>query len=590
MEEILSRPKNRDQLRTEQEDESDDATSDLASTEDLLAEFDVDSDDREFLAEMLRVAPKDEVKELQKAREEQPDYDNSIKDFAEVHPIYGLQAGEVDEDALMEFQSHVYEFSRAAGVARRKAEANVRRAVAAWIKYATMGNRSFVQSEFKVKEGAPKRADVKNYYKVNDISNNAKTEKKKEWRKKKKKKKKKKRELRRDEERNESSQLIAQHEDDNAKAPVFVDTTKVQATPVPIPIAGQKRKRASLESAVAQGGDVEPVQDKRHRRELSGMEVDATTSATIDRHATKMSKTQNNPLASDMVALSIQEPPIKSVKQKKMRPKPGPTTSAYFAKSQAPPVELASSEVAGNLLGGLPDVNATGLSRRDKKRMKRAAEMAARAENLRLEVDLPQGPLAHSADIAAKATLDMEIDKEPMPHQPKLARRITEENAVETAIYGGRPANEPPNETTNSHKKHKRKRKRNQNRLHDDEAESVIIGIREHRERHGPQLFTEQNQKEVPSYPDEGSQPSARGVRSLNSPIENDRIPAKRQQLPEQQDSPSGEHANPLTELDNVNASGQKRERRDRGRRRNRSSLVEPNTELNGQQAKDCHS
>ncbi|KIN03923.1 hypothetical protein OIDMADRAFT_18105, partial [Oidiodendron maius Zn] len=112
---------------------TDKLTSDLASKEDLLAEFDVESEEKDFLIEMLGVAPKDEVEMLQKARETKPDTVKLVEDFAKSHAIYEQREGEIDEEAVVQFQRDVYDFARATRMKRKKAKMDARRAVAAWI-------------------------------------------------------------------------------------------------------------------------------------------------------------------------------------------------------------------------------------------------------------------------------------------------------------------------------------------------------------------------------------------------------------------------------------------------------------------------
>ena len=559
LEEEFDAPPSSQSTPASEDEDAESVTSDSASEEELLAEFDVDSDDRQFLAEMLHSAPGGEVEKLQKARYEELDYDKPITDFAKSHPIYELHGGEVDEDALIQFRKDIYAFSRATGMTRKKAKEDSRRSVAAWVKYVALEDSVSSQGKFKVKEGAPHLTQAKDYYKSDKLSNQLKTKKKKKKKKGKK-----------------STQL-------SSPAPIIADTTNIEATAIPVSAAGEKRKRASLESVVPQDEILEPMRDKRRRKrsrhlahEVGEMEVDSAISIAMDKPATKSAKDQGNHATSNMPALPTQQTPAEPIKPKKMKPKPGPTASAYFAIPQTSLQEHASPRIVGSSLGSSSTVQTTRASRRSEKR--RAAKMAAKGESSSVGVNAEQHPSpVHSTPASSDITSKLQVGTGPKYGQPEPLPSSIIDVAAESAISHPPPIDDPASKITNVHRN--RKRKRNQNWLPADQIALGLAGVSQRRERHAQQV-AQSDPSESPHPLGECGRPLEQRIRSFPP-----------QQEPEEQNRASGEQENPLIELNNVNSSTKSHGRRDRGRGRKRSFLVEPTNEANDpQEAKDRHS
>ena len=227
---------------------TDKLTSDLGSKEDLLAEFDVEPEEKDFLIEILGVAPKDEVEMLQKARETKPDTVKLVEDFAKSHPIYEQREGEIDEEVVVQFQRDVYDFARATRMKRKKAKMDARHAVAAWINYVGLDDSPLSMNKPMVKKGMPHLTFAEDYYlhKDNRLA----------------KKKKKNKKMEKEAKHSERQQVPA--EDEDGTAPVFVDAFEHESGVLTTPVIGEKRSRAGLEDGATQGGDKE--RNKKRRR------------------------------------------------------------------------------------------------------------------------------------------------------------------------------------------------------------------------------------------------------------------------------------------------------------------------------------
>lgn len=531
------------QLRSTIEDEDmSDVTSDLGSDEDLLAEFDVESDEKDFLAEMLRLAPKDEIEKLQKARDEELDYDKPIREFIKAHPIYEQLRGDVDDVVLAEFQNDVFEFSQATGRSKERASADALGALAAWIQYVGLGDTLLNGGELEIKKGTPILTNAKEYY---NISGNGEGNKKKKKKKKKKGK---------DQSHENNLQLPTEIEDDGNRAPIFVDVSKAESVTPTIPTTRRKRKRGSSQVV--------------------------------------MSKSQDNPTISNTKALPTQQTVADSRKPKKMRPKPGPTTSAYFATTQASLVEPSSSKMVEN---SLP-------SKQSQNQQKHRALVAQDAEKSSLVVHEPRP--SHS--INSTHAENLEMDTGSIHPNPEPNRNTTDNVMTEAAVSEIRSTNDPTDEAANSRKKRKRRRKRNNNRLDEthlvESTQSLNLGSRpSHSRETSDRMPTEASPKtrNVVHFDNEDQDESNYNPGSLDAKFlakrkrgehDDQAGSSKRQATTNETENAAGEQGEPPTQLENVNANNQKRERRDRGRGRKHSSVAEPRVESNDQQVKDRHS
>lgn len=134
--------------------------------DDLLDGFDVDSEEKEFLKELLPHASQEEHGLLQKAKEGD-DYTGSrrlstfqseaefltylkstVQDFAKEHPFWSLDRWA--DDDIAEFETDIHEFATAAGMDEKQAEAEFESAFELW-KHA----RGLVDTEMEVEVEAP---------------------------------------------------------------------------------------------------------------------------------------------------------------------------------------------------------------------------------------------------------------------------------------------------------------------------------------------------------------------------------------------------------------------------------------------------
>jgi hypothetical protein len=582
---------------TIEDNRTDDAVNDLASNEDLLADFDVNPEEREYLTELMRMAPENEVAMLQKARHGEIAYGRSVKDFARSHPIYELAPGKTDEGMLSQFRKDVYEFSKASGMKKKKAKAESWRALATWVTHAALEDGLSSGEDF-IESTAPKLTQAKDYYKIDVSSSQAEIRIERNERNERKKEKKRRKREKEGGNQNEK-EGIPVLSDDDTQAPVFVASNTLQATA--LPHSGEKkRKLSSSETQIAQGRNPEAIQNKRHHSEFGSftngvgdIQVDPTTS----RPATKRSK-------------------------------PGPTTSAYFP---IPQTSLEEHE-APKKAGGIPVMlavgdNTTSGSRRDRKRKRLANAKPAEAEISTRETDvarriLPIPPILpmHSTYFPVKAIGGTAAASQPKSNQQAPLQGAVRKAPSEYPASHVQSADEHTDQAPDVHKSPKRKRKRNKNRLGKTELESQAIDADRQHEPHNQQ----QSAQAGPHYAQRGTAtkqstsrilpPNANGVAVITVPLhvrditgrdeeearaETNSVKRQRgdrgrssKRQPDLDTGDSGLTAgeNPLAELDHENSSAQKRERRDRGRGRKRSSFAMPFTEENDQQSKDCHS
>ena len=618
-------PSSQPSLVSESE-ETDKAMSDLASKEDLLAEFDVKSDEKEFLIEMLRVAPKDEVEMLQKARDTETDYDKPVSDFAKGHPIYEQLDGEVDEEVLILFQKDVYEFARATGMKRKKAKVDARRAVAAWIDYVGLGDSSFSEDEPEVKTGIPYLTSAKDYYKHDEDMGKAKTKYKK-------KKKKKKKKERRVEKHNESQEASGRVVDNGGTAPTFVAVSKPKSNAITSLVTREKRKRKSSEDGVDTGGSEERRKKRRkglrhHEQEVGEMEFDRTTPTDVNDHATDISKTHCKSSTSDPTGLPAQQTAATSEKTKKMRPKPGPTTSVYFSNPKSS-VERKIPRTDTTSTDSHLVLRAANLSSQAQRQARQsAAQNGAKMEQPTINIRETQSSLfPYPALVISDASNTAEATTHPISTPPKPQQNTIDEDIAEKTFTEPPRAHGPAVETAIPSKKHKRKRQRNQNRLHEAQTGTFAVDS----ERNGDQPVKGQDpQKEIPALhkytlpleigvqsfhrhgenyrtqmpteaplepSDNARYESERGQNKdshIDSPIKRKRggrcRPSKHQKAPDEAPSDVNRQGKPLTELKGDNGNGTTCSRRNRGRRRKHTPPAEPCIQLNGQQTKDRHS
>jgi hypothetical protein len=582
--------------------EMDDSLADFGVSEDLLDEFNIDSEDKEFLAEMLRVAPKHKIERLEKARDEDgPNFDQPIEDFAKSHPIYDQLDGEIDVGAVVQFQRDVYEFSRAAGMPRKKAKLDARLAVVAWMIALGFGTEILsdaeAAAEVRVRNGTPKLADMKKYYGNDDAFDAAKRKKKKKYKKSKVK-----------------QHVSTEHNVKTAIASSFASTVELEAEDVAIPIPGWKRKRESLGSIVDPDNIAEGIPAKRRRRgprkaqrearklDKSGqMEADATASAGLDAHAAETSKAQESAVTYDKATLPIRETPTDSIKLKKKRSKSGPTTSAYFTNNKGYLVGQISSETVGGPLTSCPS---SSLSKRARKRGKLAALKAAESTNSKFEFSAAQSvrPI-HSTSTVSEPAEDVAMDISSNHMQSAPQSGIIDEGVMDVKIGNAQSYHQVADDGSGPGKKHKRKRKRNHNRLHEGLIESPILSIEEHRQLNSQKRVIGQDMQEVwdprigytqtREYPGHGTGQNEAthyldaGDINTFSKQNGDGDRGRAQQIFHESDITIAEPGKPLSELNNINTSSQKPGRRDRGRKH---SAVVPATESNNQQSKDHHS
>jgi hypothetical protein len=609
--------------------EMDDTIADFGVSDDLLDEFDIDSEDKEFLAEMLRVAPKHEIERLEKARDEdEPNFDQPIEDFAKSHPIYDQLDGEIDVGAVVQFQRDVYEFSRAAGMPRKKAKLDARLAVAAWMIAMGFGtgilSDAETEAELRVRKWAPKLADVKKYYGNDEALDAGK---------------------RMANQKRDKKNKVKQHvsTEDNVKTGITSSSTSMveaEAENVAISVPGWKRKRESLKSIIDPDNIAEGIPAKRRRRgsrkaqrearklnKSRQMEADTTASAGLDTHTAETTKAQESAVTYGKATLSIRETPTDSIKPKKKRSKSGPTTSAYFTASKTHLVGEVSTETVG---GPLTDRPSSSLSKRAQKRGKLASLKAVESTNSRFEFGADQSvrPI-HSTSITFVPAEDVATDISSDHMQSAPQSGITDEVIMDVKIDNAQSYHQLASDGSGPGKKHKRKRKRNHNRLHQRVIESPILSIDEHRELNSKKRFIGQDMQEASDprigcthtresrakllysqlkgnrisaeggpespnvmYPGHGTGEDqathyldAGDINNLSKQNGGDRDRA--QQIFQESDITIAEPGKPLCELNNINTSSQKPGRRDRGRKH---SAVVPATESNNQQSKDHHS
>lgn len=582
-----------------EDEEMDNTEASFETGEDLLEDFDVGSDEREFLAEMLHVAPKDELEKLKSAKDEAyPDFDKPIRDFAQAHPIYELAPASVDEEALEQFETDVREFSRAAGMPKHKSKLHAQLAVATWKRVVGLGTGvlSIEESDTEPSLG-PNLRNARDYYWDAGALVAGKGKKKKK----------------KDNKKKERAQVSAEVGADAERVITFITTAGFEAEGVSIPVTGEKRKRDFLNGVEAQDTVEERKQSKRRRRRLSKAKKDgqnpgyvpnteptATSSGVPCGDANELQKIQvGSSSVNDQETLAIQQTSTAS------NAKPSPTTSKYFAKVQAPLIEQFIPNPATASEAPLPSSN---LSRRGRKKEKRAALEAAKSDKPTLAINSRPVPPTHStiatSELAENGVIETLSDQKPQPMVVDAARTEATDEKIQ-------PHNQPTGEATDVSRKHKRKRKRNHNRLLEVHVESLDVSNDEEGKHHSQQhskengihklheLHTETagGVSEIPNFVHvraEAAQNesidvlSSRDANTIPSRKRGDRgrVPKFQQSL-KQQASFFGEPEMGSTESDNVAAPRQKPERRDRGRKR--SSGVEAGTEPDNQELKGHH-
>ena len=594
-------------------------TSDLASKEDLLAEFDVESEEKDFLIEMLGVAPKDEVEMLQKARETKPDTVKLVEDFAKSHPIYEQREGDIDEEAVVQFQRDVYDFARATRMKRKKAKMDARRAVAAWINYVGLDDSSISMNKQMVKKSMPHLTFAEDCYahKDNRLA-----------------KKKKKNKKRENEAKHSESQQVPAEDEDNT-APVFVDAFELESGILTTPVIGEKRSRADLEDGATQGGDKKRNKKRRRlksaQQEVREVDFDRTSSTVVNGYATEILNDYHNPSASNKVVLSVPQTPAESVKSKKIKPKPSPTTSAYFIHPQSSlkRVIRRTGVISPDFQLDNPDAK---LSRQARQERKHAAKIAPKMEQSEIKVIVVRSPLSPSTAVTFDRVKTAEEDTDLVLNRPQPQQTTINEAGGGKELTEVPKAYEQTVETVNPGTRHKRKRKRNRNRLNEAKTKSSTLGIGERGKHHYRQQVKEHCQQEAIRPWDEDARTLGDAIQQLHYCDGNSQIPAEvpfevlgnahrgkedgqskesqvlgssnanfpkkrkrgdRGRPPRLKKPTEGapseieEQCEPLAEISNVNASGQKRSRGDGDRRRRHSSLGES---PNDQQTKDRHS
>ena len=111
--------------------------------------FDIDPSQKEFMKELLAIAPEEEVELLSpppskkhkhkhsdkvpapsKSPSKQPDVKESVQNFASTHPIYDKRKWA--EEDVEEYQHDIYQFATAAGLGPHQARVLVMLAVGLW--------------------------------------------------------------------------------------------------------------------------------------------------------------------------------------------------------------------------------------------------------------------------------------------------------------------------------------------------------------------------------------------------------------------------------------------------------------------------
>ena len=598
---------------------TDKLTSDLGSKEDLLAEFDVEPEEKDFLIEILGVAPKDEVEMLQKARETKPDTVKLVEDFAKSHPIYEQREGEIDEEVVVQFQRDVYDFARATRMKRKKAKMDARHAVAAWINYVGLDDSPLSMNKPMVKKGMPHLTFAEDYYlhKDNRLA------------------KKKKKNKKREKEAKHSERQQVPAEDEDGTAPVFVDAFEHESGVLTTPVIGEKRSRAGLEDGATQGGDKERNKKRRRlksaQQEVREVDFDRTSSTVVNGYATEILNDYHDPSASNKSVLSVPQTPAESAKSKKIRPRPSPTTSAYFTcpQSSLRRVIRRTGVISPDLQLGNPDAK---LFRRARQERRHAAKIAPKMEQSKIKGIVVQPPLSPSTAITFDRVKTAEEDTDLVLNRPQPQQTTINEVGGKRELTEVPKAYEPTVETVNPGTRQKRKRKRNRNRLNEAKTICSTLDIGERGEHHYRQQGKEHCQQEAIRPWDEDARTLGDAVQQLHYYDGNSKIPAEvpfevprnahrgkeddqskesqvlgssnanfltkrkrgdRGRPPRLKKPTEGapseieEQGEPLAKISNVNANGPKRSRGDGDQRRRHSSLGES---PNGQQTKDRHS
>lgn len=580
--------------------ELDDNISDLAA--DLLDEFDVDPDEKEFLAESLRIAPKSELDMLRKAKDQAyPDFNDPIADFARSHPLYERLDKDVDEGALAQFSRDVFEFSRASGVPRKKSKDNARLSVAAWMKAVGLGDEPEAEAVFKharVKNGVPILTTAEDYYKhyPSKPDQPKKPDKPVPSGKKEKKRNRKQKIL------NDVKAAAGAIEAKVKRAATATAAALLELEPnnVDIPTIGEKRRRDTSESVPSQNEAQDQISHKRRRKErkkppleairpdkAKAVEHNGTVSTAINSDAVKTSNGQHNTTTQEEAALPTQQTSGEPMEPKQKTPVPGPTKSAYFPKLQPPVISQPSFP---SVQASLAAVSSSSLSKRAKKRQRLEA---SKLENPGLDAKATQ-PTASPHFKKPKPNPVENTTIDISSHPP---RSLSDEVTLKPADGNSQSHPERTDEAGNLDTKRKRKRKKNHNRLSEGTLESPAVAIHDGRDGQVPPQLKEQGRQTL-------SEPlvdkAGRGEESKIFDSSNTKVSAKRkrgdrgrgrafksQQASEKLGRIAVEPTEHLAELDNANATSQMPGRRDRGRKR--SSVVKPSFESNDEPTKGRH-
>jgi hypothetical protein len=410
-------------------EENDD--TDASVDEDIFEGFNVI--DKEFMREMLRLAPKEEIEALKTAREElqamnQPQEpaapkgtNSSVQGFARSHPFFTRKVA-FDEEDIEDYKRDVYNFSRKAGLGRNQSKVEVMMAVAMWKKATGFGTGILLEDFDSDSENnamtpssiAPHLRSAQEYYKDSDavlivqdrVVNAARHKKRKR--------------------------------DSSAHKTVLPTPEDMQAAEKR---AAKRRKRL----------------EKKKARKMARMARKAQEQAGLlpERSAGDVEQTSNVTANSEIQTASSQlkKPSV----PRKKKAKPGPTTSAYFTTNQSPSLKQSGPGTTSSMSSHLPQ--ALGLGKRTNGQMDLDAPDLTRSE--RSESSPADSPSASKISGGIeKAMMEVNLVEE----LDETHDAAVEEGLKALGVGLGGPQSFK-GEASTAKKTRKRKRKRNKNAL-----------------------------------------------------------------------------------------------------------------------------
>ena len=411
------------------EEENDD--TDVSVDEDIFEGFNVV--DKEFMKEMLRLAPKEEIEALKTAREEleamnEPQEpaapkgtNSSVQNFARSHPFF-IRKAAFDEEDIEDYKRDVYNFSRRAGLGRNQSKVEVMMAVAMWKKATGFGTGILLEdfdsdSENNVmtpRSIAPHLRSAQEYYKDSDTV------------------------------------LIVQDGVVNAarqKKRKRDSSTHKTVLPTPEDMEAAEKREAKRRKRLV----------KKRKRKMARMERKAQKQAGLlpERSAGDVEQTSNVTANSEIQTASSQlkKPSV----PRKKKAKPGPTTSAYFTTNQSPSLKQSGPGTTSSMSSHLPQ--ALGLGKRTNGQMDLDAPDLTRSE--RSESSPAGSPSASKISGGIeKAMMEVNLVEE----LDETHDAAVEEGLKALGVGLGGPQS-VTGEASATKKTRKRKRKRNKNAL-----------------------------------------------------------------------------------------------------------------------------